>query len=128
MTVLELGAMAREETLIEVAARVARGKTGSRVKGMKLAADALVLPVMLAEAKQKGAAGGDGWPTQGEFAEYWQMNRRTAERYWARYRELFGEAADPKDLAAAILVDYADRVARGEQAFVYSAPGRLLVA
>jgi hypothetical protein len=118
---------AREKTLIEAATELARGKTDSRVKDLKLAADALVLPVMLAEAKLNGAAGDGGWPTQAEFATYWGgMHRRTAERYWARYREVFGTDADPQALAAVLLSDYAERIQRREQAFVFSAPGRLL--
>lgn len=128
MTVLDFEAMARREpTLIEAATAVAITKTNSRVKAWRLAADALVLPVMLAEAKLQGAAADGGWPTQAEFAAYWSpMHRRTAERYWARYRELFGPGADPRELAAEILARYPDRVARGEQAFVFGAERELL--
>jgi hypothetical protein len=39
------------------------------------------------------------WPTQHEYADYWNETRRTAERDWERFRRAFPTQQSPRKLA-----------------------------
>lgn len=111
--------------LIAAATRLARTKFG-RLQAPIRAAEALNLAVMLAEAKYHGDAAGD-WPTQSELAAYLgrtggtERTGRTIERWFHRYRELFGEDAEPRTLAESLLVHHGKAVGDGDVGLLLSA-------
>jgi|SRR5579884_3010398 len=120
-----------ELTLVQVAYARARQSGAGTLKAYKLASDAVQLPVCLAIAQVKGAAADGGWPTQAEYARFWGLTDRTAQREWARYREVFGPDARPEELARQLVAEYGRRLAEGERgnpALVMSAPASLLPA
>jgi hypothetical protein len=86
-------------------------KPGARdwMRASKLAAQAVLLPVQLAIANAHGA-GADGWPTQQEYAAWWKISERSAQREWAEFRQVFGAEADPYDLAQRIAANYGARL------------------
>jgi hypothetical protein len=88
----------------------------------------VLLPVQLAMA-HAGDAGTDGaWPTQQEYAVWWKVTERTAQREWARYRQLLGAEADPYALAKAIYAEYSTRLRERDLSVAYDAPETLLAA
>ena len=121
----------RQATLAEVGiARLKQDGVGT-IKAFKLTADALATPVALAIAQVKGA-GVDVWtqPTQAEYAAFWKLPLRTAQREWALYRHVFGEEARPETVAARLVLDYGRRLEEqgGNPSLVLNAPATLLVA
>lgn len=119
-----------DETLAQVAYIRAREAGFGTLKAYKVASDALQLPICLAIAQVKGAAADGGWPTQSEYARFWKMTDRTAQREWALYRQVFGPDAKPEDLARQLVAEYGRRLEKDEAgpSLVMSAPASLLAA
>jgi hypothetical protein len=91
----------RPEKLLEVAYASGRMNGLSPVKAISYGGDAITLAVALAVAHLRGV-GEDGWPTQAEYAEHYEMTERSAQREWQRFRQVFGPDADPYALARAL--------------------------
>jgi hypothetical protein len=124
----------REMSLGEVAVRNLHGENGggrvALLKAMKKAAEALAVPVCLAIAAERGA-GGDGWPTQMEYAKYWKLSDRQAQRDWQIFKRAFPGEDDPHRIARAIVADYELRRRllqgeRGDPAVAFSVPAALV--
>jgi hypothetical protein len=117
-----------EQTLVELAYVKALDAGYGRVKAYKVAADVLRLPVGLAIAYRRGAGEDGRWPTQGQYASYWAITDRTAQREWERYREIFGEDADPQYLARQLDDAYGLRLeqSRAAESMALVAPASLL--
>jgi hypothetical protein len=56
------------------------------------------------------------WPSQQEYAEYWKITDRTAQREWARFREVFPGAESPDDLARYLASELGKRMANRDSA------------
>jgi hypothetical protein len=94
-------------------------------RASKAAADAVALPVAIAIAYEAGA-GADGWPSQLEYAAWWKVSERSAQREWATFRRVFGESVDPYELAQAIYANYRSRLRQQDVSVAYDLPSALL--
>lgn len=72
------------------------------------------------------------WPTQVEYAAYWKMPERTAQREWALFRQAFPGEESPDRLARHIAAELGKRIAQRETtaaaALTLPAPGALALA
>jgi len=105
----------RQRTLADVAFANLRSAGYSTWRAHLKAAQALATVGKLAMAAHAGA-GANGWPTQVEYAEHWDVSERTAQREW----HLFGQAfavepervdAELERMARWVLSEYAGRLA-----------------
>ena len=120
MIVVESRAMAaRQATLADVAIANLRPQYGTgrlaTLKAMKKAADAIAVAACLAIAAEKGAGRDGDWPTQAEYAAWWKMTDRHAQREWQLFRRAFPGEEGPERLAKWLLTEYGRRLAEGDQ-------------
>jgi hypothetical protein len=113
--------MPRGLTLADVAVAHLMRSGQSRWKAHMVAAQALAYAWQLAYASTKL----DHWPTQADYAAYWELNRRTAERHWATFREAFGDQADINDVAKHLRDQLGSRIDRSSAALSAPAPPEL---
>jgi hypothetical protein len=96
------------------------------MRASKLAAQAVTLPVMLAIAHEQGAGTDGGWPTQLEYAEWFRMSERSAQREWATFRRVFGPEVDVYDVAQRIYANYRVRLREQDASVAYDVPAALV--
>lgn len=115
---------AKQQTLVEVAFVNLRGEFGGGIggtlKASEKASEILTTAACLAIATHRGAADDGGWPTQAEYARYWKISERQAQREWAVFKQAFGET--PDRLARFLVTEYCGRVATEDPTFVFSVP------
>lgn len=82
-------------TLVDVAVANLRAAGSNPAKASVQAAKALSTVWALAITAEKL----DHWPTQADYAEYWRIPERTAQREWAAVRAAFPTEQTPDRLA-----------------------------
>lgn len=116
----------REQTLAEVAFLNLRSGYGNglggTLKASKKASEALTTAACLAIAAHRGAAADGGWPSQAEYAIYWKISERQAQREWAVFKQAFPGEESPDRLAKLLVNEYRARVASADPSFVFSVP------
>lgn len=116
----------RQQTLAEVAyvnLRLEFGEgLGGTLKASKKASEALTTAACLAIAAHRGAAEDGGWPSQAEYARYWKISERQAQREWAVFKQAFPREDSPERLAKILMTEYRSRVASDDPSFVFSVP------
>jgi hypothetical protein len=100
------------KNLLEASYLSARQQGLGPVQAVRYGGDAITLAVSLAVAQIRGVGEDGGWPTQVEYAGEFGMTERNAQREWARYRQVFGPQADPRELAGALLGVFPAQLAR----------------
>lgn len=113
-----MGRMAKN--LAEVAAQNLRVNHGyGTLKAMKASADACATVACLAIAGHKALSEGRDWPTQREYAEYWKIPERTAQKQWADWRKAFSflDEQTPDRMARAVTNEYQGQLAKAEPTF-----------
>ena len=68
------------------------------------------------------------WPTQAEYAEYWNTSERSAQREWANFRNAFPSEVDPENLARWLTSEVAARIEDRSTALSVQAPPELVPA
>lgn len=69
------------------------------------------------------------FPTQAEYADYWDMSERKAQREWATFRRAFPTEDSPERLARWLLSEISTRIeAKQAEAFTVAAPPDLALA
>ena len=81
-----------------------------QLKATKKAAEAVATLACLAIAAEKGGAADGGWPTQAEYAAYWKLSERQAQREWQLVKRAFPGEDGPDRLAKALWVEYRTRL------------------
>lgn len=116
----------RQQTLAELAYINLRsdfgGGLGGTIKASKKASEALTTVACLAIAAHRGAAENGGWPSQAEYARYWKISERQAQREWAVFKQAFPGEDSPERVAKILVNDYRARVASEDPSFVFSVP------
>lgn len=116
----------RQQTLAEVAYINLRGEfgggLGGTLKASKKASEALTTAACLAIAAHRGAAEDGGWPSQAEYARYWKISERQAQREWAVFKQAFPNEESPERMAKYLATEYRARVASEDPSFVFSVP------
>jgi gamma-glutamyltranspeptidase len=112
-------------TLGEVAFLNLRAQGYGTVRAMKAAADALTTAATLAIAASQSE---NGFPTQAEYAAYWKLSQRSAQREWERFRKAFPHEDGPERLARAIVAEYSRRLAKEDPSMAFGLPASLLTA
>jgi hypothetical protein len=116
----------RPLTLAEVAVVNLRGEYGSglggTLKATKKGAEAVTTAACLAIAAHHGAAEDGGWPTQAEYARYWKISERQAQREWALFKAAFPNEESPDRIARFLSNEYRSRLADRDASFVFSVP------
>jgi hypothetical protein len=116
----------RQQTLAELAFVNLRGEfgggLGGTLKASKKASEALTTAACLAIAAHLGAAENGGWPSQAEYARYWKISERQAQREWAVFKQAFPREDSPDRLAKFLVTEYRARVASEDPSFVFSVP------
>ena len=118
----------RSPTLGEVAFRNLQAAGHGRIRAMKKASEALTTVSCLAIAASRSE---NGFPTQAEYASYWNQTERSAQRDWQRFREAFPGEDGPERLARALVAEYSRRLAEHEDpgfAFTLPADATILAA
>jgi hypothetical protein len=64
------------------------------------------------------------WPSQAEYARYWNLKERTAQRHWAQFRDAFPGEETPERLAKLIFAEYQGRLSE-DCVFTEPAPAEL---
>lgn len=118
--------MARQLPLVAVAVINLQVAGEGKLKSMKHAADACQTIWALAYANYKLDLG--HWPTQAEYADYWKISERTAQREWANFRKAFPTEENPENLARWLTSEVAARIADQSTALTVNAPGDLVPA
>ena len=118
----------RPPTLGEIAfLNLRNGEGYGTVQAMKKAAEACTTIACLAIAAIKSPE--DGFPTQLDYAAYWKLSERTAQREWALFKKAFPGEESPERLARWLASEYAARLSKREDAsvaFSAEAPATLL--
>lgn len=97
------------------------------VRAMKKAAEACTTIACLAIAAINSSD--DGFPTQLDYAAYWKLSERSAQREWALFKKAFPGEDSPERLARWLMTEYASRLSKREDAsvaFSAEAPATLL--
>ncbi len=75
---------------------------------------------------------GDGWPTQAEYAAWWKISERQAQREWELFKRAFPGEESPDRIAQLMVANYGRRLAeggkRGNPGLAWSLPAKGLVA
>lgn len=79
------------------------GQIKAAVQGAQVVADIWALAFA---AHQLGH-----WPTQPEYAAFWKITDRTAQRQWARFRQAFPDESSPDRLARWMVSELGRRMA-----------------
>jgi len=95
-----------------------------RLKAMRRSADACATIWAFAYVKHKT----DTWPTQAEYADYWRISERSAQREWAVFREAFPGEDSPERLARWMLSEMSARIEDQSSALTVTAPADLIPA
>lgn len=122
-----LHAVARNPTLGEIAFLNLRNHEGyGTVQAMKKAAEACTTIACLAIAAINSD---EGFPSQLDYAAYWKLSERTAQREWALFKKAFPGEESPERLARWLMSEYASRLSKRQDAsvaFSAEAPATLL--
>ena len=118
--------MARQLPLTAIAYLNLQAAGEKRIKAMRHAADACATIWALAYANYKLDLG--RWPTQAEYAEYWNISERSAQREWANFRNAFPTEEDPEGLARWFTSEVAARIEDRSTALTVTAPPELVPA
>lgn len=111
---------ARTPTLGEVAYRNLQAAGYGRIRAMKKASEALTTLSCLAIAASRSE---DGFPSQAEYAAYWNQTERSAQRDWQRFREAFPTEDSPERLARWLVSEHGRRLAEHDDpGFAFSVP------
>ena len=115
------------KTLAEVAGAnllAASDKGGflSQLRATKEAAEAVSTIGCLAIAHNMGAGEGGRWPTQYEYAAYWKVTLRRAEREWALVRRAFPGEKGPDRMAKIVALEFARRLESSGPGAAFSVP------
>lgn len=94
------------KTLTEVAYLNLRNQGIGPLAAINRAADAIATIGALALARRDF----DHWPTQVEYATFWKVSERTAQREWARVKEAFPGEDGPERLARHVYAELGDRL------------------
>ena len=119
---------ARSPTLGEVAFRNLEAAGYGRIRAMKKASEALTTLSCLAIAASRSE---NGFPTQADYAAYWNQTERSAQRDWQRFREAFPTEESPERLARWLVSEYGRRLAEHDDpgfAFTLPADATILAA
>jgi len=93
---------------VEAAAgRQLSGHSLKSFRSMKIAADAVEPIWALAFARSKLGT----WPNQAEYAVFWKISERSAQREWAAFRLGFPDEDSPQRLAEWLYGQVAERIA-----------------
>ena len=103
-----------------------RARLTAQLRLSRRAIEVAQIPIQLAIAHADGAGTGNAWPTQVEYATYWSVTERTAQRQWALFRSVFG--GDPYPLAEHIYTRYSASVRNRELSIAFDMPASLLAA
>ena len=125
---LTLSLMKRRQpkTLGEVAFVNLKKQGYGTMRAMKEASGALTTVAALAIA---AARSNNGFPTQAEYAAYWNQSERSAQREWRQFKDAFPSEEGPERLAKLILQDYSRRlVEREDPSIAFGLPATLLTA
>ena len=68
------------------------------------------------------------WPTQAEYAAYWKLSERRAQREWHASREAFPGERTPESLARHVLAEASHRLDNQAAALSVPAPDGLVPA
>jgi hypothetical protein len=79
------------------------------------------VPACLAITAERGASADGGWPTQAEYAEYWKMSDRQAQREWKLVKRAFPGEDGPDRLAKAMHANYRARLSE-KVSYAFSIP------
>jgi hypothetical protein len=114
----------RSPTLAEVAFLNLRAEYGGGLSGTlkatKKSAEAVATFAALSMAAVNGASE-DGWPTQAEYAAYWKITERQAQREWALVRRAFPSEDSPDRIARQLANDHRARLSRAaDPSFAFS--------
>jgi hypothetical protein len=130
--------MARHPTLVTAAianllAHSDDYKTGSRwpraraqLRATKEAGEVVGFVWSVAYAHKELAL--DHWITQAEYAAFAQIDERTAQRHWERFRRAFPSEQSPERIARWILSEMPDRIDDAASATLVTAPDYVLAA
>lgn len=117
---------ARSPTLGEVAFRNLEAAGYGRIRAMKKASEALTTVSCLAIAASRSE---NGFPTQAEYAAYWKLSERSAQREWDLFRKAFPGEDSPERLARLVVSEYAARLAKTEDpSLAFSLPATVLTS
>jgi hypothetical protein len=67
----------------------------------------------------------DHWPNQAEYASFWEISERQAQREWARFREAFPTEESPERLARWLYSEVASRIEDRSSVLSVTAPPEL---
>ena len=95
-----------------------------RLKAIRRSADACATVWAFAYEKHKT----DVWPTQAEYADYWRISERSAQREWAVFREAFPGEDSPERLARWLLSEVSSHIEDQSSALTVTAPPDLVPA
>lgn len=96
------------KTYAEIAFFNLRAQDVGTVKAFNTASKAMLTAVSLAYV----AAQQDGWPTQEQYARFWNVTDRTAQREWALFRQAFPTEPGPDRVAKMIFESNGRRLAQ----------------
>lgn len=120
----------RSPTLGEIAFLNLRNHEGyGTVRAMKKTADACATIACLAITAINSPD--DGFPSQLDYARYWKLSERSAQREWALFKKAFPSEDSPERLARWLMTEYASRLSKREDAsvaFSAEAPAMLIAA
>lgn len=95
---------------LNIEAAAGREKTSIRslksFRSMKAAADAVEPIWGLAMARSKLGT----WPNQAEYAEFWEISERSAQREWAAFRRGFPNEESPERLARWLYSEVSEKI------------------
>ena len=94
-------------TLAEVAAANLQASGRGQIKAMVEAGKAIGIVAALCVCAQR--TDGD-WPSQRDYAAYWDMTERTAQREWALVRAAFPGEDGPDRIARAVYAEAGKRI------------------
>jgi hypothetical protein len=119
----------RQRTLTDVAVDRMKLEGERPWRALRRATAALTPVALLAIAAQDGAGEDGRWPKQVEYAAYWEMDVRMAQRQWQDFENVFGEDADINAFAHAIVDAYPGRrLTRRDVGIAHGFPADLALA
>lgn len=92
------------------------GQLRAAVKGAQAIATVVALGVVARER-----AYGD-WPSQADYAGYWEISERNAQREWAHFRRAFPHEDSPDRLARVLLEKHGTELVEGGAGFAFALP------
>lgn len=110
--------MARQLPLTAIAFLNLQAAGEGKLRSYKHAAEACEPIWLLAYARHKL----DHWPTQAEYAAFWKISERSAQREWALFRRGFPTEESPERLARWLYSEVAARIEDRSTALSVIAP------